>query len=172
MEQKLRTLPHLRDVNSDLQNRGLQAQLVMDRDTASRLGITQPLITRSTMRLGSGKCRPCISGINQYHVVMEVDPKFQQTPKASRIFMSSPPMAGGSSQRLHALCANPRLSALLTRDSFPPSLFPLIWRPVFPRVRPWRRSGCRSARSAYPAAIHAWISGHRASLSGFFPRSR
>ena len=40
VEQKLQALPEIRDVNSDLQNRGLQAGLVIDRDTASRLGIT------------------------------------------------------------------------------------------------------------------------------------
>ena len=47
VEQKLKTLPELRDVNSDLQNHGLQAGLVIDRDTASRLGISASQVDNS-----------------------------------------------------------------------------------------------------------------------------
>ena len=82
MEQKLRTLPQLRDVNSDLQNRGLQAQLVIDRDTASRLGITPSTIDNVLYdAFGQRQVSTMYAGINQYHVVMEIDPKFQQSPE-------------------------------------------------------------------------------------------
>ena len=59
---KLQTLPGLVDVNSDQQNRGLQAAVVIDRDTASRLGVTPQMIDGppSTTPSGSGRYQPCI----------------------------------------------------------------------------------------------------------------
>ena len=81
VEQKLRTIPILRDVNSDLQNKGLQAGLVIDRDTASRLGITPAVIDNALYdAFGQRQVSTMYKGINQYHVVMEIDPKFQQSP--------------------------------------------------------------------------------------------
>jgi multidrug efflux pump len=83
--QKLRQLPELRDQNSDQQDKGLQAKLVIDRDTASRLGITPQTLDNALydafgQRLVSTMYLP----LNQYHVVMEVAPQFQQTPEALR----------------------------------------------------------------------------------------
>ena len=81
MLQKLRALPQLRDVNTDLQNRGLQAGLVIDRETASRLGITASTIDNTLYdAFGQRQVSTIYKGINQYHVVMEIDPKFQQSP--------------------------------------------------------------------------------------------
>jgi multidrug efflux pump len=81
MEQRLRTLPQLRDVNTDLQNRGLQAGLVIDRPTASRLGINANTIDNALYdAFGQRQVSTIYRGINQYHVVMEIDPKFQQSP--------------------------------------------------------------------------------------------
>jgi len=59
MLDKLKGLPELRDVASDQQNRGLEASLVIDRDTASRLGILpQAIDDTSTTPLDSAKCPP------------------------------------------------------------------------------------------------------------------
>jgi len=81
--EKLRTLPELRDVNSDLQNRGLQAGLVIDRPTASRLGLTATTIDNALYdAFGQRQVSTMYKGINQYHVVMEIDPKYQQSPDA------------------------------------------------------------------------------------------
>jgi multidrug efflux pump len=83
VEQKLRTLPEMRDVNSDLQNRGLEAGLVVDRDTASRLGITVATVDNALYdSFGQRQVSTMYEGLNQYHVVMEIDPKFQQSPDA------------------------------------------------------------------------------------------
>ena len=81
MLQKLRGLPEVVDVNSDLQNKGLQASLVIDRDTASRLGIT-PKILDNVLYDAFGQRQVSITYtlLNQYHVVMEVDPQFWQHP--------------------------------------------------------------------------------------------
>jgi multidrug efflux pump len=81
--EKLRVLPQLRDVNSDMQNRGLQAGLVIDRSTASRLGISANVIDNALYdAFGQRQVSTMYEGINQYHVVMEIDPKFQQSPDA------------------------------------------------------------------------------------------
>jgi multidrug efflux pump len=81
--QKLKTLPELRDQNSDQQDKGLQAKLVIDRDTASRLGITSETLDNALYdAFGQRQVSTMYRPLNQYHVVMEVAPQFQQTPEA------------------------------------------------------------------------------------------
>src|SRR6202166_641026 len=83
LRQKLRTLPQLRDQNSDQQDKGLQAKLVIDRDTASRLGITPQTLDNALYdAFGQRQVSTMYRPLNQYHVVMEVAPQFQQTPEA------------------------------------------------------------------------------------------
>jgi multidrug efflux pump len=75
---KLRDLPQLRDVNSDQQNHGLAAQVVVDRDTASRLGITPAQVDAALYEsFGQAQVSTMYKQLNQYHVVMEVDPKLR-----------------------------------------------------------------------------------------------
>jgi multidrug efflux pump len=80
---KLQTLPQLRDVATDQQNDGLKADLVIDRDTASRLGIL-PQAIDSTLydAFGQRQVSTMFTQLNQYHVVLEVDPSFRQNPDA------------------------------------------------------------------------------------------
>ena len=79
----LRHLPQLKDVNTDQQNRGLQAKLVIDRDTAARLGIQPSAIDAALYQaFGQSQVSTIYEQLNQYHVVMEVDPRYQQTPDA------------------------------------------------------------------------------------------
>ena len=81
--QKLRSLPELRDQNSDQQDKGLQAKLVIDRDTASRLGINPTTLDNALYdAFGQRQVSTMYRPLNQYHVVMEVAPQFQQTPQA------------------------------------------------------------------------------------------
>jgi hydrophobe/amphiphile efflux-1 (HAE1) family protein len=83
MLQKLRALPELRDQNSDQQDKGLEAKLVVDRDTASRLGITANTLDNALYdAFGQRQVSTMYRPLNQYHVVMEVAPQFQQTPEA------------------------------------------------------------------------------------------
>src|SRR6476660_1263385 len=73
---KLRTLPELRDVNTDQQDKGLAAEVVVDRDTASRLGITPAQVDAALYAsFGQAQVSTMYRQLNQYHVVMEVDPK-------------------------------------------------------------------------------------------------
>ena len=79
--QKLRTSPELRDVASDQMNNGLQANLVIDRDSASRLGILPQNIDDTLYdAFGQRQVSTMFTQLNQYHVVLEVDPQFQQNP--------------------------------------------------------------------------------------------
>ena len=83
--QKMRTIPQLADLNSDLQNKGREASLVIDRPTAARLGIS-PQVIDNTLYDAFGQRQVSISYtlLNQYHVVMEVDPRFWQNPDTLR----------------------------------------------------------------------------------------
>ncbi|MFI5057567.1 MAG: MdtB/MuxB family multidrug efflux RND transporter permease subunit [Candidatus Acidiferrales bacterium] len=79
----LKSLPELRDVASDQQNQGLLATLTIDRDTASRLGILPADIDNTLYdSFGQRQVSTIFTQLNQYHVVMEVDPQFQQDPDA------------------------------------------------------------------------------------------
>ena len=80
---EMRQLPSLRDISTDQQDRGLQASLVVDRDTASRLGIPQQVIDNTLYdAFGQRQVSTIYTQLNQYHVVMEVDPRFQQSTDA------------------------------------------------------------------------------------------
>jgi multidrug efflux pump len=79
--EKLKTIPELRDVASDQLNDGLQASLVVDRDTASRLGINPQAIDDTLYdAFGQRQVSTIFTQLNQYHVVLEVDPQYQQDP--------------------------------------------------------------------------------------------
>jgi multidrug efflux pump len=79
--EKLQTIPHLRDVASDQQSLGLQAHLVIDRVTASRFGITPQMIDDTLYdAFGQRQISIMFTQLNQYRVVMEVNPDWQQRP--------------------------------------------------------------------------------------------
>ena len=79
---KLQTLPELRDVASDQQNGGLKATLEIDRDTASRFGITPQMIDDTLYdAFGQRQVSTMFTQLNQYHVVLEVQPGFQRSPE-------------------------------------------------------------------------------------------
>ncbi len=88
---KLTALPQLHDVASDQQDRGLQETITIDRDTASRLGILPQVIDDTLYdAFGQRQVSTIFTQLNQYHVVLEVDPTFQQNPDAlKQIFVHS-----------------------------------------------------------------------------------
>jgi multidrug efflux pump len=80
---KLKTVPLVLDANSDQQVHGLQTQLIIDRATASRLGVNPAMIDTSLYSaFGQRQVSTMYTGINQYHVVLEVLPEFQQNPES------------------------------------------------------------------------------------------
>src|SRR5450755_712396 len=89
---KLRDYPQIKDATSDQQFRGLQENVVIDRDAAARFGI-QPQAVDSTLYSAFGQRQVSIiyTQQNQYHVVLEVDPKFQLDPSSlDKIYVKSP----------------------------------------------------------------------------------
>jgi multidrug efflux pump len=99
----LQKLPELRDVASDQQVGGLEAELVYDRETAYRLGISPSTIDQTLYdAYGQREVSTMFTQLNQYHVVLEVNPSYQQNPLNLRnlyIRTASPgsSAAGGSS---------------------------------------------------------------------------
>jgi multidrug efflux pump len=79
--QQMKKLKGFTDVNSDQQNQGLQASLVYDRATASRMGITPQSIDSTLYQaFGQAPVSTMYTPLNQYYVVMEVAPQFWQSP--------------------------------------------------------------------------------------------
>src|SRR5262245_61039096 len=82
---KMRSMPQLVDVSTDQQDRGLEATLVVDRDTASRLGISAKLLDDTLYdAFGQRQVAITYTPLNQYHVVMEVAPRYWQNPQTLR----------------------------------------------------------------------------------------
>src|SRR5579883_122627 len=78
---KLKTLPQLRDVATDQQNNGRETTLVIDRDTAARLGIGMQQIDDTLYdAFGQRLVSTMFTQLNQYHVVLEVGPDYRNNP--------------------------------------------------------------------------------------------
>src|SRR5258708_14314417 len=79
LQKRMSAIPELRDINSDQQLHGLQSSIVIDRDTASRLGVAvQDIDNTLADAFGQRQVSNIYKGLNQYHVVMEVAPEHQQ----------------------------------------------------------------------------------------------
>jgi multidrug efflux pump len=91
LAERMRRLPELRDVAMDQQNQGLQASLVIDRDVASRFGIAPQLIDDTLYdAFGQRQVSTIFTQLNQYHVILEVAPEFQDNPDAlKKIYVKS-----------------------------------------------------------------------------------
>ncbi|MEY2505501.1 MAG: multidrug efflux pump [Verrucomicrobiota bacterium] len=98
---KLRTLPQLTDVATDQQTLGAQAKLVIDRVTASRLGITPQAIDNVLYdAFGQRQVTTLFTQLNQYHLILETLPELQTDPaKLNNIYVKS---SGGGAVPLSA----------------------------------------------------------------------
>jgi len=77
----MRKIPGLVDINTDQQTRGLQTRLNIDRDTASRLGVSVATIDNTLYdAFGQRPVSTMYKSLNQYRVVMQVEPEFSQNP--------------------------------------------------------------------------------------------
>ena len=82
LQQRLAKIPELRDVNTDQQVRGLQSSVVIERDTAARLGVSvQDIDNTLGDAFGQRQVSNIYKGLNQYHVVLEVLPQYTQGPE-------------------------------------------------------------------------------------------
>jgi multidrug efflux pump len=90
----------LADVNSDQQQNGLSANLVLDRDSVSRLGLSAAAVDNTLYdAFGQRQVSTIYNPLNQYHVVMEVAPEYWQSPEALKgVYISTEPATAGGSQ--------------------------------------------------------------------------
>ena len=88
---EMQKIPILSQVNSNQQNLGLQSELVYDRDTASRFGISASLLDNTLYdAFGQRQVSTMFRSLNQYHVVMEASPEYGLNPEALRnIYVTS-----------------------------------------------------------------------------------
>ena len=125
---EMRKLTGFTDVNSDQQNSGLQASLSYDRQTAARLGISAQMLDDTLYdAFGQRQVSTMFTSLNQYHVVMEVDPQFWQDPEGLNAIYIRPASSPtpipfstpGSSQLASALTVGATSSSLTSSEPAP-----------------------------------------------------
>ncbi len=91
MYEKLRAIPELEDMSTDQQNAGLRTHINVDRDSAARLGVTLQQIDDTLYdAFGQRQVGTIFTQVNQYKVVLEIDPKQQGSPDVlNKIFVKS-----------------------------------------------------------------------------------
>ncbi len=110
---RLRTMHILTDVNSDLENSGLAARVLINRDTASRLQISAQAIDNALYdAFGQRQVSTMFTALNQYHVVMEVAPQYWQSPDTLKITYVRAPVISPASAAVQ-----PTGSSLLTQPA-------------------------------------------------------
>src|SRR3569833_169175 len=109
----------LADVNSDQQNKGLEADLVIDRDAAARLGVTVSQIDNTLYEaFGQRQVSTIYVARNQYHVIMEVAPRYWQNPETLKdVYISTSGGSVGGSQASNAVVGTIVSSAAATATS-------------------------------------------------------
>jgi multidrug efflux pump len=95
--QQMRRTPGFADVSTDQQNHGLQALLTYDRTTGARLGVTPQLIDNTLYHaFGQSEISTIYTPLNQYYVVMEVAPKYWESPEGLKDTYVVPNSGGGA----------------------------------------------------------------------------
>jgi multidrug efflux pump subunit AcrB len=164
--QKMKGLKQLRDVNIDQQNRGLDAQVIIDRDTASRLGISPQDIDNALYdAFGQRQVSTIYRQLNQYHVVMEVAPQYQTSPEALQaIYVRS---ASGQAVPLSAMAhfgpANVAL-AVNHQGQFPSATISFNLAPNVSLGDATKAIDAAEAEIALPATIHPSFQGSAAAF--------
>ncbi len=97
--------PNLTDVNSDQQNKGLESDLVIDRDAAAQLGVTVSQVDNTLYdAFGQRQVSTIYVARNQYHVIMEVAPQYWQNPETLKdVWISTSGASVGGSQSTNAV---------------------------------------------------------------------
>jgi multidrug efflux pump len=158
---KLRLSPVLHDVASDQQNRGLAASLVIDRDNASRLGVLPQAIDDTLYdAFGQRQVSTIFTQLTQYHVVLEVAPRFQQDPDALKaLYVKS---NTGAQVPLSALSRYERDSAPLAinhQGQFPSVTLSFNLAPGASLGEAVRAIQAAEREIGFPASIHAGFQG-------------
>ncbi len=109
----LQGIPQLTDVNTDQQNKGLETDLVIDRETAARFGINASQIDNTLYdAFGQRQVSTIYNPRNQYHVIMEVAPRFWQRPDTLKdLYISTAGGSVGGVQSTNAVAGTAKSSA-------------------------------------------------------------
>ena len=147
---------------SDQQDGGLRRSLVIDRDTASRLGIAPQAIDDTLYdAFGQRQVSTIFTQLNQYRVVLEVAPRFQQDPEALKsIYVKSRLRRPGAAERVHAPATRARRRWPINHQGqFPRSRCRSTWRPASRSATP--SAAIRGAERAIglPPSIRASFQG-------------
>jgi multidrug efflux pump len=176
MLQQMRKVPGFTDVNSDQQNNGLREVLDYDRETSSRLGITPSAIDQTLYdSFGQAQVSTMYTALNQYHVVMEVAPRFWQSPESLNDVYVHPPSAGAvggtgapgtvSSQRVVPLTVVTKFAAstaplsLAHQGQFPSVTVSFNLAPGVALSDAAQRIAVMEQSMGMPATIHGMFSG-------------
>ena len=146
--------PNLTDVNSDQQNKGLESDLVIDRDAAAQLGITVSQIDNTLYdAFGQRQVSTIYVARNQYHVIMEVAPQYWQNPETLKDVYVSHRAPRSAVRRRRMRWREPWLRPQRQPRPTPPTPRPReISRPTrsAPPARAWPPPVQRSARTRRP----------------------
>jgi hydrophobe/amphiphile efflux-1 (HAE1) family protein len=164
--QMMRKMPQLRDVSTDQQNKGLELSLVIDRDTASRLGILPQQIDDTLYSaFGQRQVSTMYTQMNQYHVVLEVLHNFQDNPDAlQQIFVHS---SSGSLVPLSAFSRYERDNTSLAvphQGQFPATTISFNLAPGISLGDSVKAIQKAEADMRFPTGIHASFSGTAAAF--------
>jgi multidrug efflux pump len=142
---KLKQLPQLRDVATDQQTGGLAQRLVIDRQTASRMGISPQMIDETLYdSFGQRQISTLYTQLNQYHVILETMPSFQRHP-----------------DDLHDIYVRSGMASTVSSSSSGP-----VTAPAISDVKPAGPAPTATSGSANPAAVTA-VNGGSVPLSAF-----
>jgi multidrug efflux pump len=149
------------DVNSDQQNQGLQASLVYDRSTASRLGITPQSIDNTLYQaFGQAPVSTMYTPLNQYYVVMEVAPQFWQSPEGLKDVYVHP--SSGGEVPLNAITRFQPSTAPLAvnhQGQFPSVTVSFNLAPGIALSDAAQTINAMELRMGFPGSIHGMFSG-------------
>ena len=142
IEEAMAKLPELQDVTSDQQIAAPHLAIDIDRDSASRLGLSLGQIDQTLYdAFGQRQVATIYTSSTQYKVVLEVLPSFQTDPAAlSRIYVTGRTARRFRSARWRASPTRPRRSPSTTRANSPPSRYRSTWRRAWRWAKRCRRS--------------------------------
>ena len=154
---------------SDQQNEGLQAKLVIDRDTASRLGITPQMIDDTLYdAFGQRQVSTMFTQLNQYHVVLEVIAELQQKPAISmQIYITiGARRRGAAAARSRTMSRSNAPLAMNHQGQFPAVTVSFNLAPGASLGEAVKAINAAKAEIGMPPSIADRISGHGAGVSG------
>ncbi len=172
--ERLRKLPQIADVNSDLENSGLSSNVIVDRDTASRLGLTAQAVDSALYdAFGQRQVSTMYKSINQYHVVLALEQQWWESPDfLSKIYIQTPRGTDVPLSSFTHFAESLTPLSLPHSGQFPSSTISFNCPTASHSAMRWKRSRRRRSIWAYPRAFPAVSPVRRRRFGNRFPLSR